>query len=84
MYYLQCIEKKKVGEWSAKVEKIEKVGRKKDEFAVQTKEALEAKMNAAEMNRETMIAYLMEKLKVSSYKFHIFLFTVNSHNNFRS
>lgn len=58
--------------------RIEEAGRKKDEmnkeFAIQAKEALEAKMVAVEENREAIMLDMKEKLKVNEMIFIIFLF----------
>lgn len=73
--YLTCkifvekqLEAKKITEWNAKQAKIEEASRKKEEldkeFAAQTKEALEAKMEQYEEKREALISDMKEKLKV--------------------
>lgn len=66
----QSIEQKKISDWSAKMSRIEEAGRKKDElnkeFAIQAKEALEAKMVVVEENREAIMTDLKEKLKVNA------------------
>lgn len=65
----QTLEAKKITEWNAKQAKIEEATRKKEEldkeFAAQTKEALEAKMEQYEEKREALISDMKEKLKVS-------------------
>jgi stathmin len=62
------LEAKKQAEWNAKQAKIEEASRKKEEldkeFAAQTKEALVAKMEQCEGNREALISDMKEKLKV--------------------
>lgn len=62
------MEAKKITEWNAKQAKIEEASRKKEEldkeFAAQTKEALEAKMEQYEEKREALISDMKEKLKV--------------------
>lgn len=62
------MEAKKIAEWNAKQAKIEEASRKKEEldkeFAAQTKEALEAKMEQYEEKREALISDMKEKLKV--------------------
>ncbi|XP_055709214.1 uncharacterized protein LOC129805362 isoform X1 [Phlebotomus papatasi] len=64
------LEAKKIAEWNAKMAKIEEATRKKDElnneFMVQAKEALEAKMEHYEEKREAIINDKKEKLKVHS------------------
>lgn len=57
-----------MSDWSAKMNKIEEISRKKDElnseFMNQTKEALDAKMEHYEEKRDAIITDLKEKLKV--------------------
>ena len=64
-----------MAEWNAKQAKIEEASRKKEEldkeFAAQTKEALDAKMEQYEEKREALLSDMREKLKVSVF-FHIF------------
>lgn len=67
-FIFQQLEAKKIDEWNAKQAKIEEASRKKEEldkeFAAQTKEALEAKMEQYEEKREALISDMKEKLKV--------------------
>lgn len=64
------LEAKKMAELSAKMAKIEEATRKKDElnneFIIQTKEALENKMEQYEGKREAIISDMKEKLKTHS------------------
>ncbi|XP_059619208.1 stathmin-1-A isoform X5 [Phlebotomus argentipes] len=64
------MEAKKMADWNEKMAKIEEASRKKDElnneFMVQTKEALEAKMEHHVEKREAIINDKKEKLKVHS------------------
>ena len=59
-----------MADWTAKINKIEEISRKKDElnneFMNQTKEALDAKMEHYEEKREAIITDLKEKLKVKT------------------
>lgn len=58
-----------MADWSAKVNKIEEIARKKDElnneFMHQTKEALDAKMEQCGEKRDAIITEVKEKLKVN-------------------
>lgn len=66
----QSLEAKKMADWTAKINKIEEIARKKDEmntdFMIQAKEALHAKMEHTEENRDAIITEVKEKLKVST------------------
>lgn len=57
-----------MADWTVKIVKIEEATRKKDElnneFIIQTKEALEAKMETVIEKREAIISDKKEKLKV--------------------
>ncbi|XP_055381924.1 stathmin isoform X2 [Condylostylus longicornis] len=64
------LEAKKMAELSNKLAKIEEASRKKDElnneFIIQTKEALESKMEQHVEKREEIISSMKEKLKIHS------------------
>ncbi|KAJ6646448.1 Stathmin-2 [Pseudolycoriella hygida] len=61
------LEAKKMADWSAKANKIEEIARKKDElnndFIIQTKEALDAKMEHHVEKRDALMTDLKKKLK---------------------
>lgn len=65
---LQSLEAKKIADWSAKMNRIEEVSRKKDEmeldFMNQAKEKIKAKMGQHEDNREAIMSDIKGKLKV--------------------
>lgn len=63
----QTLEAKKIADWSAKMNRIEEVSRKKDEleldFMNQAKEKIKAKMGQHEDNREAIMSDIKGKLK---------------------